>query len=258
MGDPAMRTLLLSAAGLAAAFIALPAAAQAQSTAGPSAAPAACCPQHVAPTTLSLSAESNVKQAPDLATVSAGVVTIQRTARAAMEENAKRMTAVFAAIRAAGVAERDMQTSGVTLAAQYDYQPNQRPRITGYQATNTVTIRMRDLNAVGPVLDALVAQGANQINGPTFGLENPDAALDNARTEAMTKAMRRAELYAKAAGLRVSRVVSITESGGYSPPQPIMMMARAAAADGGVPETQVAPGEVTLNASVSVVFELAR
>ena len=252
-----MRSLLLSVCGLAAAAIAQPAAAQTAPTQPPTA-PAACCPQPVQPTTLSLSTQSDVKMAPDLATVSAGVVTIQRTARGAMEENARRMTAVFAAIRAAGVADRDMQTSGVTLAAQYDYQPNQRPRITGYQATNTVTIRMRDLNAVGPVLDALVAQGANQINGPTFGLENPDAALDNARTEAMTKAMRRAELYAKAAGLRVTRVVSITESGGYSPPQPVMMMARMAAADAAAPETQVAPGEVTLNASVSVVFELGR
>lgn len=253
-----MRSLILSACGLAAAAIAQPAAAQTAAT-QPGAPPAACCPQPVAPTTLSLSAESNVKIAPDLATISAGVVTLQRTAKGAMEENAKRMTGVFGAIRAAGVADRDMQTSGVTLAAQYDYQPNQRPRITGYQATNTVTIRMRDLNAVGPVLDALVAQGANQINGPTFGLENPDAALDNARTEAMTKAMRRAELYARAAGLRVSRVVSITESGGYSPPQPIMMARMAiASADAAAPETQVAPGEVTLNASVSVVFELAK
>jgi hypothetical protein len=253
-----MRSLILSACGLAAAAIAQPAAAQTTAT-QPGATPAACCPQPVAPTTLSLSAESNVKMAPDLATISAGVITLQRTAKGAMEENAKRMTAVFGAIRAAGVADRDMQTSGVTLAAQYDYQPNQRPRITGYQATNTVTIRMRDLNAVGPVLDALVTQGANQINGPTFGLDNPDAALDKARTEAMGKAMRRAELYAKAAGLRVSRVVSITESGGYSPPQPIMMARMAmASADAGAPETQVAPGEVTLNASVSVVFELAK
>lgn len=253
-----MHMPVLSAAGLAAALLALPVAAQTPAAAGPAAPPAACCPQPVAPTTLSLSADSNVKQAPDLATVSAGVVTLQRTAKGAMEENARRMTAVFAAIRAAGVAERDLQTSGVTVAAQYDYQPNQRPRITGYQVSNTVTIRMRDLNAVGPVLDALVAQGANQINGPTFGLDNPDAALDKARAEAMGKAMRRAELYAKAAGLRVARVVTISESGGYTPPQPMMMMARMAAASDAAPETQVAPGEVTLNASVSVVFELAK
>jgi uncharacterized protein len=218
---------------------------------------ASCCPAPMQPTTLSLSAESNVKQAPDIATISAGVLTQSRSAKAAMDENAKRMTAVFAALKAAGITDRDMQTSGVNLQPQYVYEPNQRPRITGYQVTNTVNVKVRRLDALGPVLDALVAQGANQIDGPNFGLDNPEGALDAARAEAMSKAMRRAELYAKAAGMRVKRVVSISESGGYQPPMPRMMAMRAEAmaADAATP---VAPGEVTLNAQVSVVFELEK
>lgn len=245
--------IALAAAALAMAHAA-PAAAQA-STPGQ---PGACCQQPVQPTTLNLNTTAEVKKAPDLATISAGVVTTARTARAAMEDNARRMTAAMAALRAAGVADRDVQTSGVNLSPQYEYLPNQRPRITGYQATNTVTVRLRRLEAVGPVLDALVAQGVNQINGPTFGLEDPDAALDAARTEAMAKAMRRAELYARAAGMRVRRVLTINESGGYEPPAPRPMMMARMSAETADASTPVAPGEVTLNIQLSVSFELER
>ncbi len=214
-----------------------------------------CCPPPAQPTTVSLSAESVLKLAPDVATVSAGVVTTNRSAKAAMEENARRMTAVFAALRAAGIAERDIQTSGLSLQPQYVSEANTRPRIAGYQAQNTVTVKIRRLDAVGTVLDALVEQGANQVDGPNFMVDEPDAAMDRARADAMGKAMRRAELYAKAAGMQVKRVVSIAESGGWASPMPRMMAMRAEAAmDAGAP-TPVAPGEISLTAQVSVVFE---
>jgi uncharacterized protein YggE len=220
--------------------------------------PGACCQPPVQPTTLNLNVNANVKQAPDIATVSAGVVTNARTAKAAMDDNARRMTAAFAALKAAGIADRDLQTSGVNLAPQYDYQPNQRPRITGYQATNTVTVRVRRLDTLGPVLDALVAQGVNQINGPNFGLDQPEAALDKAREGAMKTAMDRAALYARASGMRVKRVFSINESGDYQPPPPMpMMMARAAMAEQ-ADSTPVAPGEVTLSIQLNVAFELEK
>jgi uncharacterized protein YggE len=104
------------------------------------------------------------------------------------------------------------------------------------------------------VLDTLVAAGANQVSGPSFTLDQPDAALDEARTEAIAKARARADLYARAAGLRVVRIVSISESGGYSPPRPVMYRVAAAEA---APAAPVAAGEMSLNASVTVQFELA-
>lgn len=234
-----------------------PGALMAQSTTPSAAAPGqTCCQPAPQPTTLNLNVESSVRQAPDIATVQAGVVTQNRSARTAMRENAERMTRVMAALRAAGIAERDIQTSGINLAPQYEYLPDQRPRITGYQATNTVTVKVRNLDALGPVLDSLVTEGANSINGPTFGIDNPEALLDRARAEAMAKGMARANLYASAAGLRVRRVVSINESGGYTPqPQP-MMMARAAMADGMEASTPVAAGEVALSIQLNLVFEL--
>jgi uncharacterized protein len=210
------------------------------------------------PSTLNLNVNSNVKKAPDMATISAGVVTQARTAKAAMDDNARRMTAAFAALKAAGIAERDMQTSGINLSPQYNYVANQRPTIKGYEVSNRVTVRIRRLDNIGPVMDALVAQGVNEINGPNFGLDNPEAELDTARTQAMATAMRRAELYATASGMRVKRVITINESGGYEPPQPRpMMMARAMVADAAA-ETPVAPGEVTLSIQLNVQFELEK
>jgi uncharacterized protein len=247
-----MRLAFRHLLGLAAAGVFMAASGHAVAQTAPT-----CC--QPTPSTLNVNINSDVKKAPDIATISAGVVTTSRTAKAAMEDNARRMSSAFAALKAAGVADRDMQTSGVNLAPQYVYEANQRPRITGYQATNRVTVRLRNLTAIGQVLDALVAQGVNEINGPTFGLDNPETELDKAREEAMTKAMSRANLYARASGMRVKRVLTINESGGYQQPQPmpVMMMARAQMADS-TPETAVAPGEVTLQIQLNVQFELEK
>jgi uncharacterized protein len=241
------------AAALAASAVlstfALPSTVMAQSADRP------CC-QQVQPSTLNLNVEASVKQAPDIATIQAGVVTQSRSARTAMRDNAERMSRAMAALRAAGIAERDIQTSGINLSPQYEYLPDSRPRITGYQASNMVTVKVRNLDALGPVLDALVEQGVNSINGPTFGVDNPEAALDRAREEAMTKAVQRAQLYARASGMRVRRVITINENS-MSMPQPMpMLMARSAMADSAAPETPVAPGEVSLQIQLNVQFEL--
>jgi len=207
-------------------------------------------------TLLNVSAEGRVERAPDVADLSAGVLTQAATASEAMRANAERMTAVVAALKRAGVAERDIQTAGLNLNPQYVYRENQPPQLTGYQAINNVAVRVRDLRDMGRTIDALVAQGANQINGPTFRLDKPEPALDQARVEAVRKARARAELYAGAAGLRVKRIASISETGGMVPPPYPMPIARAEAMSAKDASTPVAPGEVEMAVTVNVTFEL--
>ena len=206
-------------------------------------------------TLLSVSAQADAKRVPDVATLSAGVVTQAADANAAMRANAEQMSRVVAAIRAAGIAERDVQTSGISVHPQYRYAENVPPTITGYQASNTVSLKVRDIARLGKVLDTLVAQGANQVNGPSFEVDQPDEAYDEARIAALKKAQARAETYARAMDLRVRRIVSISEGGGFQPPMPMM---RAMAMEKAQADTPVAPGETTLSVSLDVVFELGR
>jgi uncharacterized protein YggE len=207
-------------------------------------------------TLLSVSATAEATRVPDIATISTGVVTQAADANAAMRANAVQMDKVMSAIRAAGIAERDIQTSGINLNPQYKYIENQPPSIVGYQASNNVNVKVRDLSRLGKVLDAFVANGANQINGPSFEVDKPDEAYDEARLAALKKARARAETYAGALGLQVRRIVSISE-GGASFPRPIPMM-RAMAADAEMKSTSVSPGEASLSVSIDVVFELGR
>ncbi|MFS8137641.1 MAG: SIMPL domain-containing protein, partial [Thermomonas sp.] len=208
-------------------------------------------------TLLSVSASADATRIPDVATLSTGVVTQATDANAAMRANATQMDKVMAAIRKAGIAERDIQTSGISLNPQYKYAENLPPQITGYQANNTVNIKVRDLSKLGKVLDTLVEQGANQVNGPSFEVDKPDAAYDEARVGALKKAQARATTYADALGLKVRRIVSISE-GGASFPRPMPMVRAMAASDAMAKETSVAPGESTLSVNIDVVFELGR
>ncbi|MEJ0060905.1 MAG: SIMPL domain-containing protein [Terricaulis sp.] len=205
-------------------------------------------------TILSISAEGKVEGAPDLGTISLGVMTEAPTAAAALQENANRMTALTRALRAAGLAERDIQTSNLSVNPQYQYGENVPPRITGYQASNNVTAKVRDLSRLGRVVDAAVAAGGNTVNGVSFGFQNPEVSLDAARTDAIAQATRRAELYARALNLRIHRVISVSEGGGYAAPMPmpVMMMAR----DSAQASTPVSPGEISTTSSVNVVYEL--
>ena len=208
-------------------------------------------------TLLSVSAEASAKRVPDVATISTGVVTQAADANAAMRANAVQMDKVMAAIRAAGIGERDVQTSGINLNPQYKYVENAPPSIVGYQASNTVNVKVRDLSKLGKVLDAFVEQGANQVNGPSFEVDKPDEAYDEARVAALKKAQARAQTYADALGLKVRRIISIGE-GGASFPRPMPML-RAMAADAGfAKETAISPGESTLSVNIEVVFELGR
>jgi len=229
---------------LALASVALPSAAAAQATIN----------QSIAGTRLDVSASGEVTRVPDIAVISAGVVTRAPTASAAIRDNATRMERVIAALRAAGIAEGDIQTTALNLNPDYRYPQNQPPQLTGYSASNQVTIRFRDVRNSGKILDTLVAQGANQINGPTLTIDKPGPALDEARTKAVAVGRARAEQYARALGLRVVRVVSVSESGGYyAPPQPMAerdQMAMAAS------KTEIVPGEQKLQVNLAMVFEL--
>lgn len=204
---------------------------------------------------LDVTADGRTSRVPDIATIRAGVVTQGATAAAALGDNAARMEKVLVALRRAGIAPRDIATANVALAPQYRYGENVPPVITGYQATNGVTIRFRDVAKAGTILDVLVAQGANQIDGPDLSIDKADAALDEARADAVKRARARAELYATAAGLRVGRIVSIAEAGqsdGGGGPQPVFR-ARAMMADA---KTVVVPGETDVTVTLSVRFLL--
>ena len=208
-------------------------------------------------TLLNISANAEATRVPDVATLSAGVVTQAADGNSAMHQNAQQMDKVLAAIKAAGIAERDVQTSGVSLNPQYRYADNEAPKITGYQASNTVSLKVRDIAKLGKVLDALAAQGANQINGPQFEIDQPEPVYDEARLAALKKAQTRAQTYAKSLGLQVRRIVSISENagGGFRP----MPMMRAQAAGMAMDKaTPVAPGESTVSVNLDVVFELGR
>jgi uncharacterized protein YggE len=207
-------------------------------------------------TLLNVSAQGEAKRVPDIARMSTGVVTRAADANAAMRANAEQMAKVVAAIKAAGIAEKDVQTSGINLNPTYQYRDNQPPAITGYEASNTVSMTVRDIPKLGKILDSLAAVGANQINGPSFDVDKKDEALDEARRKAVASAQARAEMYAKTLGLKVRRIVSISEGGSFAPPIPMargVMAMKAEAAD-----TSVSPGENTLSVNLDVVFELGR
>src|SRR5437764_6305893 len=182
--------------------------------------------QTIAGTRLDISATGEVTRVPDVAIISAGVVTRSPTATGAIQDAADRMTRVLAALKRAGIQDRDIQTSSVSLNPEYRYVENQPPQLTGYTASNQMSVRFRDIRSSGKILDALVKEGANQINGPSLTVDKPEIALDEARAKAVAIARARAELYARSLGLRVARIVSVSENAGeypVPPPRPMMM-----------------------------------
>ncbi|MCA1653550.1 MAG: SIMPL domain-containing protein [Sphingomicrobium sp.] len=210
--------------------------------------------QPLAGTRLDISATGEVTRVPDMAVITAGVTTQAASASDALAQNATRMERVRAALKRAGVADRDIQTASINLSPQYKYGDNQPPLLTGYQASNQLSVRFRDIRSSGRILDALVAEGSNQINGPNLTIDKPDSALDEARAKAIAIGRARADLYARSLGLRVVRVVLVSESGGYAPPPPMpmaVMMRRPESA-----RTLIDPGEQQLQITVAMSFEL--
>lgn len=207
-----------------------------------------------APATITVTGEGQVTAAPDLATVSLGVTTEGVTAAAAMDANSAALAAVLERIKAAGIEERDVQTSNLSLNPNWQQPDVNKPaRIVGYVASNQLTLRVRELDKLGGILDAAIGDGANTLNGIGFGLDDPEPELNKARVDAVQEAKARAQLLVGAAGAKLGRIVSMSESGGYNPgPMPMYRMAEGMAADA-VP---VAAGEVGLTASVTITFEI--
>ena len=204
---------------------------------------------------LSLSAEGEVRLVPDQASVSAGVVSRADSAAEALRANTAAMSGVFRQLQDAGVAERDMQTSRLSVAPVYsrpDRSAGQEPRIIGYEARNTVTALVRDINSVGAVIDAVFTAGANTLGGVNFSSSQAGEARDEARRMAVTELYARRDLYAQAAGFEVVRLLNFSESGGVQP-MPVPMMARAESFDASTP---VAAGELVIRAHVSAVWQI--
>ncbi|WP_172296570.1 SIMPL domain-containing protein [Pseudoruegeria sp. HB172150] len=207
--------------------------------------------QQADPGRLTVTGEGSVASAPDMALITLGVTSRAETAAAAMDATSDATAAVLETLTGAGIAATDMQTSDLTLfPLQSDRSASgAESRITGYEAGNTLTIRVRDLDTLGTTLDAALDAGANTFRGLSFALQDPVPALDEARRRAVADARRKAELYAEAAGITLGPVLELSESGGNGP-QPL---ARFAAAEA----MPIAAGEVDTSAAVTLVFQIA-
>ena len=201
---------------------------------------------------ISVSGHAEVAATPDRARVSAGVVSQAATAGEAVDQNSAAMGGVFAALRAAGVADAGIQTSGFNVSPVFDQVEGrgQARRIVGYRATNTVTALVRDTETVGDTLDALIKGGANTLHGVNFFVAPDEAVQDRLRVAAVKDAQRKAAMMAEAAGARLGRVITISEMGGGGGPAPARFRAEALAS---VP---VAAGTATLSMDLAVTFEL--
>lgn len=209
---------------------------------------------------LSFSVSEEVRAKPDQASVGAGVTTTAPTAVEAMRANAAAMDKLIAAAKARGIKAEDIQTSGISLSPQYDYSnqgPGQPPRFIGYQVSNTVRATTGKIDDIGPLLDALVAAGGTNIDGPWFGMKDADAMLVGARGAAIKAAEVKAADYARLAGFRSAELVSVSEGGGFGP-QPVMPQARGMVAMEAAKATPVEPGQVANSLTLSFQYRLVR
>ena len=204
------------------------------------------------PPTISVTGEATITAPPDLARIDAGVTTDAKTAHDASSANNDAMGKVLLALKGAGISEKDYQTSQVSLQPQYSSsQSRPGPNVlTGYRATNRVTIKVRDILKVASVIDAVVGAGANDLGGISFTVSNASKLLDDARSQAIADARRKAEIYAKAAGVTLGAPVSIAEEG---TPAPVMYRRAATPMAAGAP---IAPGEETLRVTVGVSWAI--
>ena len=205
-------------------------------------------------TRLDIAATGEVSRVPDIVRVTAGVATQAPTAAEALRQNAALMARVRAALARAGIADRDIQTQSLALNAVYRTNGYPRDQIIGYSASNNLIIRFRDVSGAGPVLDALVAAGVNEIRGPMLGFDNAEAARDEARAIAITNARARAQLYAQALGMRVKRVVAVSE--GNQPYYGNDAIAGVVNMQASNASTEIDVGGRRLSATVNVTFEL--
>ena len=242
-GRAAMRAFLMTTAIVIAAGLTAAVQAQAQQ------------PQATAEARVIVTGEGAVSVAPDYAEIRSGVITRAQTAKEATDANSKLMTAVTTALLGAGIEQKDIQTSRFSVQPLYTSpQPGAAQRLTGFSVSNQVEVTVRQIAKVSDILDRLIASGASDVGSVEFLHSDPSKVLDQARQAAVADARRKADLYARAAGLNLGPVVWITEDSGYAPPMPMGGMRALAAA----PAVPISIGEGTLRAQITVGFDLAR
>ncbi|ACE92049.1 hypothetical protein AMC90_CH03105 [Rhizobium phaseoli] len=226
----------------------------------PLAAPAPAMAQEAKPreAVISVTGDGESSVAPDMAIVTLSVVKQAKTAREALDENNKAMKDVLDALKSGGIAERDLQTSGFSIQPQYNYpQPvdgqQQQPQLIGYQTINAVTVRLRDLAKLGQVIDQSVTLGINQGGDIQFTNDKPEAAIEEARKDAVAEAVKKAKTLSEAAGVKLGRIIEINENEPRPLPQPAYRATMMKEADAAVP---VQAGETTYNVSVTVTFAI--
>lgn len=200
--------------------------------------------------------QGSVEAAPDMATVSMGVITEAKTGAAAMAQNSGTLAGVLKQLSDVGIEARDVQTSNLSLSPRWDnslFSSTGQRKIAGFVASNTVTVRVRDLDNLGEVLDAVVQNGANNFNGLNFGLQEPQPAQDAARKEAVADALRKAQLYAAAAGVTLGEVLTISEAPQHGVSPVMMTMEADMMQSRAVPVSQ---GELSVAASITVVYAI--
>lgn len=205
--------------------------------------------------TISLTGHGEVRVAPDLAIVTMGVLSSATTAQEALAANTKAMTDLMAALKAADIEAKDIQTSNFSVNPRYDYGQNngQPPKLTGYDVSNNVAVIVHKIGSIGDLLDKAVTSGSNQINGISFSIANPQAAMDEARKKAVTDAKRKAELYVAATSVTLGNVISLSEGGdNYQPPMP--MQSKMMAADSS--PVPIAQGEQVISVDVNISWEI--
>lgn len=207
------------------------------------------------PATISVTGRGEAYAAPDMALIRVGVATEATDAAGAMAENNGKQAAIIEALKSAGIEGRDMQTSDLSLDQRIAYPEKEAPRIEGYRASNMLTVRVRDLEKLGEILDATIKAGATNLVDLNFQRDDNKSLQDEARKAAVEDAVSRATIMAEAAGVKLGAIRMIDEGSAQMPPRPMAMMARAGMADmeSSVP---VQAGEMVISTDVRVVFEL--
>lgn len=204
---------------------------------------------------IDLTVTESAEGAPDLANFSTGVETLASTATEAVRQNAEKMNAVIARVKKLGIADKDIQTSQLNLSQSYDYVDG-RQVFKGFQASNMVNVKLRDLKKLGSFLDALASDGATNFNGPNFGVDDNTALTAAARQKAWTKLMAQANTYARLAGYSGVKLLNIVENPGYTVVP--MMLQRVSANKADAAGTPIEPGQVSQSITISGSFELVK
>ncbi len=206
---------------------------------------------------IELSISERIDSAPDTARMSTGVTAKAPTAQQALRDNARKMDALIKQIKALGIEDKYIQTTGININPEFDYQRGEEPRLTGYRASNQVQIEVRDIDRLGEMIDALVSAGANNLNGPYFSLTNDGEVKAMARKRAMERGRVQALDYARLAGYSNVRILAISEHISGSSPVQKGVMARAMSADM-IESTPVQPGQVGTSVTVQVTYEMVQ